>query len=103
MAIVRVQQRGQLTLPSTIREQAGLTEGDELLCYINETGEIVLQPLPRPTSVWELVGTARPVRPLDMQDARRKAAAERTRRRLTRPGETDQVVTEAGPVLGEEP
>lgn len=86
MAVVRVLQRGQVTLPAAIREHTGLAEGDELLCYVNDAGEIVLQPLPRPTSVWDLVGAAKPVRPLDAADARRRAAAERARHRLSRDG-----------------
>lgn len=101
MAIVRVLQRGQLTLPSAIREQAGLAEGDELLCYINEAGEIVLQPLPRPASVWDLMGTAKPVRALDVEDARRRAAAERARRRLARDGGVAGIAAETAAATGE--
>ena len=82
MSVVRLLQRGQLTLPTDIGEQTGVTEGDSLLCYLNPAGEIVLQPLPSPASVWDPVGAAKPVRPLDVSDARLRTAADRIRRRL---------------------
>lgn len=81
MNIVTILQRGQLTLPKPIRERAGITEGDDLFVYVNAEGQVVLQVLPKPGSLLDMIGTVKPLKPLDLNDARRKAHAERGRAR----------------------
>jgi AbrB family looped-hinge helix DNA binding protein len=39
----RLRGRGQITLPPEIRERLGIREGDDVLFYINETGQVVVE------------------------------------------------------------
>jgi AbrB family looped-hinge helix DNA binding protein len=39
----RLRSRGQITLPSEIRERLGIREGDDLLFYVTETGQIFVE------------------------------------------------------------
>ena len=50
----RVRSRGQITLPRQIRERLHLAEGDDLIFYTNESGQLVLQPAPNidPEQAW---------------------------------------------------
>lgn len=82
MPVVRLLQRGQLTLPKAVRDEAGVAEGDDLVVYVSGKGRVVLEALPHTGSLEELIGIAQPVKPLDVEDARRQARVERTRRRL---------------------
>lgn len=82
MPVVKLLQRGQLTLPKAIRDEAGVAEGDDLVVYVTGKGRVVLEALPRTGGLEELIGTARPVKPLDVEDARRQAQTERVRRRM---------------------
>ncbi len=84
MRTVKLLPRGQLTLPKAVREEAGLSEGDDLVVYVAGKGRIVLETLPPPGSLEELIGTVQPVKPLDVEDARRQAQSERTRQRRER-------------------
>lgn len=81
VAIVKVLQRGQLTLPKALRDRVGMAEGDDLLVYVTGDGRIVMEVLPRTRSLTDLMGSAKPVKPLDIEDARRKARSDRARRR----------------------
>ncbi len=49
MQVVRVRQKGQVTLPKRVREKLGIGEGD-LLRVEAEGGQVVLEPL-RPTAL----------------------------------------------------
>lgn len=80
VAVVKVLQRGQLTLPKAIRDRVGLAEGDDLLVYVNGEGQIVLNPLPRPRSLRELSDLIKLDQPIDREAARRKVRAARARR-----------------------
>lgn len=80
MPIVRLLQRGQLTLPKAIRDEAGVAEDDDLLVYVSGRGRIVLDVLPRPKSLEEMLGSAPPVKPLDVVDAVRQARVARAKR-----------------------
>lgn len=80
VAIVKVLQRGQLTLPKAIRDRVGLEEGDDLLVYVNGEGQIVLNPLPRPRSLRELGDLIKLDQPVDPTAARREVRADRARR-----------------------
>ncbi len=82
MPVVKLLQRGQLTLPKAVRDEAGVSEGDDLVVYVSGKGRIVLETLPRTGSLEELIGIAQPVKPLDVEDARRRARVERARRRM---------------------
>ena len=80
VAVVKILQRGQMTLPKVIRERVGLTEGDDVLVYVNGDGEIVLSPLPRPRSLKELgnvLAVDRLVEKAEARDAVRKQRARR--------------------------
>jgi len=50
----RVRSRGQITLPRQIRERLHLSEGDDLIFYTNESGQLVLLPAPNidPEQAW---------------------------------------------------
>ena len=56
MAIRRVGGRGQVTIPSGVREALGIREGRKMVCYVNEAGDIVLHPLPAPQPVDDVAG-----------------------------------------------
>ena len=50
----RMRSKGQITLPSEIRQKLGVSEGDDLAFYLNETGQVVitrLQVIP-PDQAW---------------------------------------------------
>lgn len=80
VAVVKILQRGQMTLPKAIRERVGLEEGDDVLVYVNGEGEIVLYPLPRPRSLKELGSVLKIDRPVDTEEAREAIRASRARR-----------------------
>lgn len=46
MAVIRLQRRGMLTLPRSIRQQLQVTTGQALVVRIQEGRRIVLEPLP---------------------------------------------------------
>jgi AbrB family looped-hinge helix DNA binding protein len=39
----RLRGRGQITLPPEIRDRLGVNEGDDVLFYVNETGQVVVE------------------------------------------------------------
>ncbi len=39
----RLRQRGQITLPPEIRERLQINEGDDVLFFVNESGQIVVE------------------------------------------------------------
>jgi antitoxin MazE len=41
----RLRAKGQLTLPSEVRQQLGAGEGDDLAFYMNDQGQVVLERL----------------------------------------------------------
>lgn len=82
MPVVKLLQRGQLTLPKAVRDEAGVAEGDDLVVYVSGKGRVVLEVLPRTGGLEEIIGIAQPVKPLDVGDARRQVRTERARRRL---------------------
>lgn len=53
MTLIRLKQRGQITLPKAAREQLNLKEGD-LLRLLVEDGRVILEPATprRPLPVW---------------------------------------------------
>lgn len=74
MAILRVGGRGQVTLPSGIREALGIREGRKMVCYVNEAGDIVLHPLPAPKSVDEVAGLMQGTGGRSIEEALEQAA-----------------------------
>lgn len=46
--LIRVRDKGQITLPLIIRDFAGVSEGDYLLCEITSEGKILLSRLDLP-------------------------------------------------------
>jgi len=82
MPVVKLLQRGQLTLPKAVRDEAGIAEGDDLVIYVTGKGRVMLEALPRPAGLENLIGIVRPVKTLDVEDARRQAQIERVRRHM---------------------
>jgi len=39
----RLRGRGQITIPPEIRERLGIREGADLLFYVNETGQVIVE------------------------------------------------------------
>ena len=74
MAVIRVGGRGQITLPSGIREALGIAEGRRMVCYVNEAGDILIHPLPAPKSVDEVAGLIRGVERRPIEEALERAA-----------------------------
>ncbi|MHB0981622.1 MAG: AbrB/MazE/SpoVT family DNA-binding domain-containing protein [Thermoleophilia bacterium] len=85
MPTVRVGRRGQVTIPSDVRREFDLSDGDRLLLTIGED-EIVLRPLG--PSILELRGSIPVTGVQDFDDIRATAyrdAAERRARRADGP------------------
>lgn len=73
MPTVIVGRRGQITIPSRIREELKLREGARVAVLVRD-GEIVLRPAPR--SILELGGSIRVSGPQDFDAIRAKALEE---------------------------
>lgn len=82
MAIVKILQRGRMTLPKAIRGRVGFAEGDDVLVYVNGEGEIVLNPLPQPRSLEELGNGLAVDRLAETTEARAAVRNQRARRPL---------------------
>lgn len=91
MARVKVQSRGQITLPKAIRDLFDLREGDELLIAPEGESRIALVVLPKPRSVFDLgdlVDTDRG--PVDLDEAREIGREHIVQRRIERVGKEMQ-------------
>jgi bifunctional DNA-binding transcriptional regulator/antitoxin component of YhaV-PrlF toxin-antitoxin module len=55
MSVVRVRERGQVTLPREVREAAGVTVGSELLILPIGPGKFTVQVLPQRESLLALI------------------------------------------------
>jgi len=45
-AVVKMSAKGQVVVPSKIREQAGLKPGREVLVYLDREGRLTIEPVP---------------------------------------------------------
>jgi antitoxin PrlF len=77
MVIAKVGRRGQLTLPSELRRQANLKEGDQV-AFVVEGHRIVLQPLTQ--TLLDLRGSVAVTGPQDFGAVRRKVLATRAKK-----------------------
>jgi len=70
MLLVKIGRRGQITLPSVLRQQLGLQEGDNL-AIIAQADQVILKPLHR--TLFDLRGSVPASTPQDLEAARRQA------------------------------
>lgn len=68
--MARIQERGQITLPKALREQAGLAAGDEVTITVTDEGLVVR----RARTVFDFVGPTRAARGGAHQKAAEKSA-----------------------------
>lgn len=86
MAILRVGGRGQVTIPGGIREAIGIKEGRKLVCYVDESGDIVLHVLPAPHAVDDVMGLIKGKTQGSIEEALERAAEDHGRQWTTRKG-----------------
>lgn len=75
MAVTRVQSRGQITLPRSIRQRAGVQPGDTVTFTVAGPGKVELKVLPR-LSLAETFERWRIEGPIDWADDRAQWEAE---------------------------
>ena len=91
VAKVKVQSRGQITLPKAIRDLFDLREGDELLVEPEGESRIALVVLPKPRSVFDLGDLVDPNRgPADFAEARELGRQHFVQRWVERSGNSPQ-------------
>ncbi|MHB1345811.1 MAG: AbrB/MazE/SpoVT family DNA-binding domain-containing protein [Thermoleophilia bacterium] len=78
MPIVRLGRRGQVTIPSDVRHDLELQDGDRILLTVRE-GEIVLRPVG--LSIFDLRGSIPVSGPQDLEAIRAEVSEQRARRR----------------------
>ena len=80
MELLRVRERGQITISKRLRKQLGVGENSTLLAYV-ENGRLILEPLPQPRGdLLSIIGLL-PVRgEVDVKAARREAQRQRAER-----------------------
>lgn len=77
MSIVRVQSRGQITIPRRIREACGIEPGSELLVYFEDALTFGCRVLPKPADLGEILERYTVDGPgVDVEALREEAAAE---------------------------
>ncbi len=76
MLMIKVGRRGQITLPSLLRQQFGLQEGDNLV-VIPQEGQVILKPLHR--TLLDLRGSVPVSGPQDLEAVRRQAIQQHAR------------------------
>ena len=87
MELLRVRERGQITIAKALREQLGIGDNSVLLAYV-ERGRLILEPVPEPggdlPSIIGLLPSRGEVNP---KGARREAQRQRAERWRERHGE----------------
>lgn len=93
MELVRVRDRGQITIPRSMREALGLGEtGGMLLAYV-EDGRLILEPVNRPSGdLLSIIGLLPSRGDADVREARREAQRERAERWSERHEGVNQLV-----------
>jgi AbrB family looped-hinge helix DNA binding protein len=84
MIMIKIGRRGQITLPSLLRQQFGLQEGDNL-ALIPQGDQIILKPLHR--TLLDLRGSVPVAGPQDLSDVRKQAIQEHVRQLAEDKGE----------------
>ena len=77
MVTVKIGRRGQITLPSQIRQQIGLQEGDRI-ALVTQGDTIILRPLSK--TLLDLRGSIAVSEPQDFSAIRRQVIAARANR-----------------------
>ncbi|MEB3338982.1 MAG: AbrB/MazE/SpoVT family DNA-binding domain-containing protein [Leptolyngbyaceae bacterium] len=80
MNISKVGRRGQIAIPSQIRQELNLQEGDRL-AFIRRGDDIVLQPLQR--TLLDLRGSIHVTQPQDFAGIRQQVVDDRAYRKAT--------------------
>lgn len=87
MELLRVRERGQITIPKTLREKLGVGENATLLAYV-ENGRLVLEPVPQPSGdLLSIIGLLPSRGKVDAKEARREAQRQRAERWIERRGD----------------
>jgi len=76
MILIKIGRRGQITLPSLLRQQFGLQEGDSL-AVISQEDQVILKPLHR--TLLDMRGSVPVSGPQDLDEVRRQAIQLHTR------------------------
>lgn len=77
MPSLRLGSRGQITIPSQLRRELGLEEGDHLMAQMRD-GELILRPAGR--SIFQLRGSVPVDGPQDFAAIRAEVTASRAKR-----------------------
>ena len=92
MPSTRIGRRGQLTVPKSVRQSMGVTEGDHVT-FVERGGEIVLRPVRQ--SLRDLRGSVPVDGPQDFDAVRASVQTDRASRQSL--GETPDATTNAAP------
>ena len=84
MILIKIGRRGQITLPSLLRQQFGLQEGDHL-AVIPQEDQVILKPLRR--TLLDMRGSVPVSGPQDLHAVRRQAIQLHTRHAAEDKGE----------------
>ena len=84
MIMIKIGRRGQITLPSLLRQQFGLQEGDHL-AVIPQEDQVILKPLRR--TLLDLRGSVPVNGPQDLRALRQQAIQEHVRQLAEDQGE----------------
>ena len=84
MIMIKIGRRGQITLPSLLRQQFGLQEGDNL-AVIPQEDQVILKPLRR--TLLDLRGSVPVSGPQDLHAVRQQAIQEHVRQLAEDKGE----------------
>lgn len=80
MLLIKIGRRGQITLPSLLRRQFGLQEGDKL-ALIPQEDQVILKPLHQ--TLLDLRGSVSVSGPQDLNAVRQKAIQAHIKKRVT--------------------
>ncbi|HEY8414798.1 MAG TPA: AbrB/MazE/SpoVT family DNA-binding domain-containing protein [Thermaerobacter sp.] len=90
MELLRVRERGQITISKTLREQLGVGENSTLLAYV-QNGRLILEPVPQPRGdLLSIIGLLPSRGEVDAKEARREAQRRRAQRWTERHGEVNE-------------
>ncbi|ADU50753.1 hypothetical protein Tmar_0632 [Thermaerobacter marianensis DSM 12885] len=87
MELLRLRERGQITISRALREQLGIGDHSMLLAYV-EKGRLILEPIPEPRGdLLSIIGLLPSRGVVNPKDARREAQRQRAERWSERHGE----------------
>ena len=86
MILIKIGRRGQITLPSLLRQQLGLQEGDNLV-LIPEEDQVIIKPLHR--TLLDLRGSVPVTGPQDLRTVRQQAIQTHIEKRVKESSEDE--------------